>query len=511
MRRIAFPIAILLAGVLAVSAACRLASKPAPAGAAEADSIRTIRIFYTNDEEGYLEPRSDATRTFGGTANLMAALRRRGYSPNSDKALLLSGGDMWTGPAISSWFRGVPAVQVANAMGYDAAAIGNHEFDFGLETMRANSTAAGFPFLSANTVSVRTGKPPDFARPYLIRKVSGVRVAIIGLTTANTARIVVPKNVEGLIFTGYAEALRRSVAQARAEGAELVVVIAHVCPTELRTLIPVASELSIPLLGGGHCHSDLPVNFEQNDVRVIGAEPHWQGFVQADVTFDTAAGKVLKTEAELVAVEYPLGASPFEPDPAVEAIVAEWSAKANKALGEVIGYSQTGIERDWPLFNLFVDAWLWSYPKADIAISNFGGFREAIHPGEITRADIITSWPFENVLIDVELTGKQVADNLLCCGGAVAGFTYRRAGGRLIAKLKDGRDLDPGATYRVLVNSFMYAGGDNYLFAKQNPDGYDTGIHDRDPVIQWIISRQTSRERPVETLIDRAPRGPYTR
>ena len=508
MNRIVRPAAIFLVAVLAVSAACRPAAKTSPAAAVKPDSVRTIAIFYTSDEEGYLEQRSDKEKTYGGAANVLAALRQRGYSPDGDKALLLSGGDIWTGPAISSWFRGVSTIQVTNAMGYDAAAVGNHEFDFGQDTLRANAAAARFPFLSANTVVAQTGKAPDFARPYVIREVNGVRVAIIGLTTLETPRIVVPKNIQGLAFTDYAEALRRAVPRARAEGAELPIVIAHVCPSELSALIPVASELSIPLLAGGHCHSDSLVNFERDGVRIIGAGAHWQAFVRADITFNVGTGKVLNTRAELVPVEHVPGAGPFTPDAGIEAIVGEWSKKVSEALGEVIGYSQTGIERGWPLFNLFVDAWLWSHPEADIAISNFGGFREAIHPGEITRADIVACWPFENDLVEVELTGQQVADNLLCCGGAVAGLTYRQSGGRVIASLKDGRDLDPRATYHVLVNSFIYAGGDNYLFPKQNPGGHSTGVHDRDPVIQWILAQRTSRERPLETLVDKTPRGP---
>jgi len=507
MRKVDRLIAIMLFAALTILAACRPDAKSSIASSNEKNPIRTITIFYTNDEEGYLEPVSDRSTTYGGAANVMAALRRRGYRPDSDSSLLLSGGDMWTGPAISSWFQGGPVVQVANAMGYNAAALGNHEFDFGQDTIRKNEAAADFPFLSANAVVTGTGKPPDFCTPYIIREVNGVRVAIIGLTTRQTSSIVVQKYVAGLAFTDYVEALRRTVPQARADGAQLMIVIAHVCPDQLRTLIPVASELSIPLLAGGHCHSQVE-NYEEKGVRIIGTGAHWRSFAQIDITFDTNSGKVLKTRADLVPIEYPVGKDPYTPDKEVQAIVAEWSAKVGKELGEVIGYTRTGIRKDWPLFNLLVDAWLWVYPQADIAISNFGGYREALPPGDITRADIVATWPFENTIIDVELSGKQVADNLLCCGGAVSGLTYSRSGGRITAKLKDGSDLDPKATYRVLVNSFMYTGGNGYRFSAQNPDGYDTGIQYRDPVIKWLFSQHTSRQRPLETLLDSTPRGP---
>ncbi len=505
MRKPANHIIAFFIATLTALTACLPTTQPSPA--LSTDTIRTITIFTTSDEHGYLEPINDRSNTYGGTANLLTALRQRGYDPDGDDALLLSSGDMWTGPAISSWFKGASAVQVANKMGYDAAAIGNHDFDFGQEVLRANESAADFPFLTANVTLADTGELPDFAQPYVIHEVSGVQVGIVGLTAFETPHIVMPSAVEGLAFSDYASALRHIVPQVRDEGAELVIVLAHACPYELRALAPVAAELAIPLLAGGHCHTSE--NTERDGVRFVGPGEHWQAFAQVDIAFDTATGQVVSTEAELVPVEYATAdGNPFTPDAGIEAVVAEWEAPIDEALGEVIGYTETGIEVGWPMYSMLVDAWLWYYPRADIAISNFGGYREAIPPGEITRADIVATWPFENVLVDVELTGKQVADNLLCCRGAVAGLTYHRAGANIIADLDDGSGLDPETTYHVLVNNFIYAGGDDYLFSVHNPDGYDTGIQWRDPVIEWIIAQETSPERPLETLLDATERGP---
>jgi len=470
------------------------------------DDIRTITIFYTSDEHGYLEPIEKGSNTLGGAANLLALLRQRGYDPDGDDALLLSGGDMWTGPAISTWFQGASAVQVFNQMGYDAAAVGNHDFDFGQEVLLTNGDAADFPFLTANVTLVDTGDPPGFAQPYVIREVNGVQVAIIGLTTTRTPHIVMPAYVEGLSFGEYADGLRSVVPQARAEGAELVVVVAHACPSALRALAPVAAELSIPFIGGGHCHT--LENIEQSGVRIIGPGAHWQAFAQVDITFDTATSEVVSTQAELVPVEYVTGTgNPVTPDAGIESLVTEWKAQIDEALGEVIGYTESGVALDWPLYNLVVDAWLWYYPEADLAISNLGGYRETIPPGEITRADVVAVLPFENTLVDVELTGQQVMDNLRCCGGAVAGFAYHRAGARIMTELDDGSPLDPEATYHVLVNNFIYAGGDDYLFVMHDSDAYDTGIHWREPVIEWILAQETSPEHPLETFLDDTQRG----
>ncbi len=472
------------------------------------ETIRTITIFYTSDEHGYLEPTRDLSNTYGGAANLLSTLRERGYDPDSDDTLLISGGDMWTGPAVSTWFQGTSAVQVFNALGYDAAAIGNHDFDFGREVLRTNADAAEFPFLTANVTLTDSRDAPEFAQPYVIREVNGVQVAIVGLTSRRTPSIVMPTAIEGLAFGSYTDALRRVVPQARAEGAKLVIVTAHVCARELRALTRTAAELDIPLLAGGHCHTTD--NIKINGVRVVAPGAHWHTFARIDIAFDTTSGQVTSTRAELVPVKYTTATgNPVTPDAGIKAIVAEWDTQIDIVLGEVIGYTETGIKRDgWPMYNLLVDAWLWYYPKADIAISNFGGYREDFPPGEITRADIVATWPFENVLVDVELTGQQVIDNLRCCGGAVAGLSYHWDGTGIVTELADGSPLDPDATYHVLVSNFMYYGGDDYAFSEQDPDGYETGIHWRDPAIEWIIAQESSPERPLETLLDNIARGP---
>jgi 5'-nucleotidase/UDP-sugar diphosphatase len=469
-------------------------------------STRTVTIFFTSDEHGYLQPQIERSKSSGGAANLMTVMRGEGYDPQSNRSILISSGDMWAGQAVSSWFEGTPAVEVANAMGYDAAAIGNHEFDWGEERLLANEKAADFPFLSANIVETASGKAPPFARPYVLKEVGGVKTAIIGLTKVDTPSMVLPSNIAGLQFTDYEKALRETAPLARSQGAELVIVAAHVCPDELRELAPVAAELSIPLLAGAHCHS--MENYEQGGVRIISAGAYMKAFARVDITLHAGSGKATQTTAKLFPVEYFLNQDPIIPDAEIDKIVSGWSEKRDKELGQVIGYSESGVEKGWPLYNLLVDSWLWAYPDADIAINNFGGYRDRIPAGDIRASDIFAIWPFSNDLVELNLTGRQIMDNLDCCGGAVAGMTYAKSDKLLTVRLKSGEPLDPEAAYRVIVNSFMYGGGDGYLFSRQNPRGREIGVNFRDPAIRWILSRKTSREHPLEKLLDAAPRGP---
>ena len=120
-----------------------------------ADVQRRLTVFYTNDEHGWMEG-MEAGR---GAANLLGLWREAGYE-ESGPYLVVSGGDMWTGPAISTWFEGESMAEVLNAMDYSAAAVGNHEFDFGLEALRARAFESEFPFLSAN-VRNEEGQTPQ--------------------------------------------------------------------------------------------------------------------------------------------------------------------------------------------------------------------------------------------------------------------------------------------------------------------------------------------------------------
>jgi 2',3'-cyclic-nucleotide 2'-phosphodiesterase (5'-nucleotidase family) len=216
------------------------------------------------------------------------------------------------------------------------------------------------------------------------------------------------------------------------------------------------------------------------------------------ITYNTATDEIEALEPELIDVVY-TGENPVTPDEAISEIVDRWQIAVDEQLSEEIGYTDVAIEqRSAAQANLITDAWLWAYPAADIAITNTGGMRQTLDAGVLTWGDIVGVLPFDNQLIAVELTGQQVIDNLRCCGGAIAGITYMD--GSFV--LNDGSALQADEIYTVLVNDFMYYGGDGYLFESQNPDGYNTNIHWRQPVIDYILSLETSEENPLSNHLD---------
>lgn len=452
--------------------------------------IRRLTVLYTNDEHGWIEGMNDGQ----GAAELVDVWRREhGYTADGP-FLVLSGGDLWTGPAISTWFEGDSTTEVLNAMGYDAAAVGNHEFDFGLDVLRARAFEAHFPLLSANIRNRDDGRVPEEygIQPYVVVTVNGIRVGLVGLTTRSTPRSTNPINVRTFDFIDYETALREVVPQARDAGAEMILVPAHICRDEALTLAQAVRDLDIQLIGGGHCNELFSTKV--GDIVVLEGGFHFTSYAYADFEFDTGADVV-------VAVTHGTGRnSGGAAVRDVDAVVNRWRERAEEELELVIGYSERGIARRSPeMLDLVTYSWLAAFPNADVALTNLGGFRAALPAGDITLGDVIGMLPFNNVIVEVTVNGSQLEQVLNHADNAVAGA--RRAGGRWV--LDDGSRLDPNATYVLLVNDFMFAGGDGYdMLERYDPAGYNTAVDWRQPVIDWVRAQESGRGRPLDAALE---------
>jgi len=465
--------------------------EPAPKELPAADeSVRRLTILYTNDEHGWMEESDDT----GGAAGLLGLWREKEGYTEDGPFLILSGGDMWTGPAISTWFDGESMADVMNVMGYHAAAIGNHEFDFGLDGLAERAAQSEFPFLSANIRYKATGDTPENVIPYVVEEAGGMNVGLIGLTTLRTPLTTNPENVADFDFVSYAQALEEVVPRVKADGAQLLIIVGHICYDEMRDLTPLAAELGIAVIGGGHCNER--VSRVIDGVALIEGGAYMAAYAKVDIAYDIATDIVMSVEPS---THNNRGGTP---DLAVAAVVDQWQGRTDEALAFVIGYVEQEIgRRSDALYNMVTDAWLAAYPNADVALTNRGGFRQPIPAGEITLATIVGVLPFNNVLVDVELTGAQLIENIECCNPVLSGMT---AIGDY--SLSDGKSVNPDATYHVLVNDFMYAGGDDFTFKQHDPKAYNTGIDWRQPVIDWVTQLKTSPGHPLDPYLDPAPR-----
>lgn len=447
------------------------------------ESAKQITILYTSDEHGWME----ATDQSGGAAGMMGLWRdTEGFSEDST-FLVLSAGDNWTGPAISTWFRGESMTEVMNAMDYDAVAIGNHEFDFKVEGLGERISQAQFTFLAANIREKGSGNVPEFATPYLIKDINTVRVGIIGLAYISTPMTTYPTHVANYEFVPYEEALNHVIPEVRTRGAELLMVLGHITAKEMRSLAPTAHQLGISLIFGGHSHD--VVNETVNDVALLQAGAYMEYYGKVSILFDTEADTIVSLTTAVVKNQ---GGTP---DETVAGTVAKWRTRMDTELAETIGYASVTIDRySSALANMITDSWLEAISSADVSLTNQSGIRQSIPAGEITLATIVGVLPFENFILQLDLTGDQLIE---CARGLVMGGMTTVDGYRLM----DGTPIHPDSAYEVVTTDYLYS-RDDFQFRQYDPEPFETGIHFRQPVIDWIRSLNTSSSNPLDRYLD---------
>ena len=456
------------------------------------NSTHNIIILYTNDEHGWIE-KSDYT---DGAANMMGLWSEDEGYDGDDRYLILSGGDNWTGPAISTWFEGESTVDVMNAMEYDASTIGNHEFDFKIDGLYDRIEQADFPYLSANIREKSSGEIPDFATTHIIKDIDGVVVGIIGLTTTTTPYSTFPDHVADYDFIDYATALEYIVPKVIEDGAELLIVTGHICYPEIIALAPTLVELGIFVIGGGHCHNDLVGEFV-NGVAVIKTNAFMQSYVKVEINYDKVEKEVVNMEASVHLNE---GGNP---DQSVSDVVSYWRTQTDSELSEVIGYTDSEIVRESStMYNMVVDSWLAQYATADIAMTNAGGIRQSIPAGDITEEVIVGVLPFQNFIIELQLTGAEVINCTDYADMIFGGMTT--IGGYF---LSDGTEIDNSTTYSVLTTDYLYAWNDyRFPFSQYDPSPYYTYMNYHQPTIDWITSLNTSASNPLDNYLDNIAR-----
>lgn len=449
--------------------------------------IRELTVLYTNDEHGWMAGREDDS----GAANLMGLWREKEGYVEGGPFLILSGGDHWTGPAISTWFEGESMVEVMNTMEYDATAIGNHEFDFGLDNLEQRIREANFPYLGANIQWTATQTlPSDLGiLATTLVQVNDLSVGIIGLSTIDTSNTTNPINIADLSFLEYEPVLRESVAELELMETDLIFVVAHVCMVELRPLAAAVSDLNISLMGGGHCNELVAEKI--GETVLLESDGHFRSYARAHFKYDLTSASLI--DSSFATVRNEAGAV----DEPLARVVEKWQRATAEELSAAVGFMSRGyLANDDRLQRAVVESWLQIDSAAEIAINNRNALRSPLPGGEITLADVVGLLPFENTLYAVELTGSEIF-RVLGEGQSpfVAGLV-RTENDWMLAST--GRLVDADQIYRVLINSFMYEGGAGYdAIAEFDEQGFDTEIHYRQPLVDWLMEQDSSASRPI--------------
>jgi 2',3'-cyclic-nucleotide 2'-phosphodiesterase (5'-nucleotidase family) len=439
-----------------------------------------LTVLHVNDLHGYVLPRKDKSiddqALIGGAAYLARMIQDQ-TAKNPEGTLLLSAGDMFQGTPVSNVFRGQPVIDLMNLLQFDAMALGNHDFDWGQDILKSLSFSATFPFLSAN-IRDRQGLLPTGIGAYTLAMRKNLKIAIVGVTTPDTAYTTKPTHVRGLTFLDPVEMLPGVLAEVRDKGAALVIVLSHLGFDADQDLAQKVA--GIDVIVGGHSHTAVvdPVAVGQTIIVQAGCYGTYLGVLQLRIEPET--GRIMEYTGKNELKTVFAGAGDAKDD-RIDSLINKYNDQIKAEFGRVVGETSVDLVRrrygESNIGNLICDA-LRESINAEIAFQNGGGIRTDIATGKITMEQLFTLLPFDNISIAMDLTGRQILEVLEQSGTLqheilqVSGMTVtydltRPPGARIVSATVGGKPLDAGAKYRVATNDFLAAGGDKFLIFKE--------------------------------------------
>jgi 2',3'-cyclic-nucleotide 2'-phosphodiesterase (5'-nucleotidase family) len=411
--------------------------------------------------------------------------RLRAKAPG--RTLLVDAGDAWQGTYISNENKGQAVTQVMSLLGYDAQAVGNHDFDWGQDVLRQRTQEASFPFLCANCADA-AGAVPPYLKPYVVKDLGLVKVALIGLILPGAASIIKDTSIAGMHFLPLAPAVKRYLPEMQRQ-ADLIIALTHVgleplVPEGDRALAAAVPELDV--IVGGHSHTALRAATTVGKTIIVQTGAYTANLGDLELVIDPATKKVTAAptrSTELLPVASIAG--PKSPTvQRIQAIVDDRKAQGKKYTERIVGRLVSALDNpraECGLGNLIADGLLeygrqqgW---KSDVSFYNMAGVRAPLPAGEISYGQLYQVLPFSNVVMNLDLTGKQLRAVFEAASGSagrlhVGGATYayhfeNPAGQRLLGATVGGQPLDDGRTYHVATIDYLYGGGDGHTEFKE--------------------------------------------
>jgi 2',3'-cyclic-nucleotide 2'-phosphodiesterase (5'-nucleotidase family) len=457
--------------VVILFALCAIIKIPGVAFAQPVADVH-ITILHTNDTHGHLLPYSypetyDADSDVGklavrhdiGGAARRGVLVKRIRAEKDHSTLLIDAGDICDGTPFSTEYHGDADIAAMNAIGYDVACPGNHEYNNTLIQVRKMIAEAKFPLVSANSKVKADGKP--LYTPYVIKVIDGVRIAYFGLITYDARSYPAANNA--LIVEQPIETAKRLVPELR-KAADLVVAITHIGVDED---IKLAAEVpGIDLIVGGHSHTLLPrpivvphpLDKTPNSIHgtLIVQDFQWAGTLgRLDlIVHHVSGGKatIERYNGKLLPIT---GGLPDDKD--VATVVDKYwkpiSAKYGKVVGEAAGdFAEKG--QDLAEYNLVADS-IRDQTGVDFEMENLGGVRSELAKGPITFGDLVTLDPFGDTIVTFHATGAQIKTMLISEQPAVSGISYAYDRGHLTSATIGGKPIEDSKIYFGAANSYL--------------------------------------------------------
>ncbi|WP_411704632.1 bifunctional UDP-sugar hydrolase/5'-nucleotidase UshA [Edaphovirga cremea] len=524
---------------IACALAVSLSLLPALANAWEKDKTYDITILHTNDHHGHFWHNDNGEYGLAAQKTLVDEIRQQ-VASQGGSVLLLSGGDINTGVPESDLQDAEPDFRGMTLIGYDAMALGNHEFDNPLSVLRQQEKWAKFPLLSANIYQKSTNT--RLFKPYALFDKQGIKIAVIGLTTDDTIKIGNPENFTDIVFHKPAEEAKVVVEELRKqEKPDIIIAATHMghydngnhgsnAPgdVEMARSLPAGY---LDMIVGGHSQDPVCMASEnkkqvdyvpgtpcapdrQNGTWIVQAH-EWGKYVgRADFQFrngelklvhyqlipvnlkkkvqkaDGTSERVFYTQEIAESSDMLKLLTPFQ-DKGKEQLEVKVGSVDNKLEGDrsKVRFVQTNLSR------VLLAAQM-ERAGADFGVMSGGGVRDSIEPGDITYKDVLKVQPFGNTLVYVDLKGSEVLEylgvvaNMKVDSGAYAQF----ANVSLVADGKNGvsdvkikgEPLQADKTYRMATLNFNATGGDGYPKVDNHPSYVNTGFVDAEVLKQYI-------------------------
>ncbi len=482
---------------------------PAPGG-------RTLRVIATNDFHGAFEPRADSAGVRRGgaahVASVIARARDECAARGNCESVLLDGGDMFQGSVASNRTFGGAVVELYNALGYAAAALGNHEWDWGRDSLRARMRDARYPILGVN-VQFADGRDVPWVPDDTLLTVGALKVGVIGVTTVETPRTTMASNVADLRFPDPAPLVSERARALRAGGADAVVVVAHAgafcrrnagdergCNGEIIRLAQGLTE-RVDAIVAGHTHSMVETHV--NGIPIVQSWSHGRavGVIDIPLGGGDAPVSLRFVRADSVA-----------PHPAVDSLVQRVLSVVAREMAQPIAQIAAPLRRsgrEHALGHLIADAQR-AAGKADFAVMNNGGIRADLGAGQATYGSFFEIHPFGNTLHRLTVRGRDLRAylerlvgretlNAHISGATVVYAPAKPAGARLVSvRMADGRPLRDDAMYTMVLSNFLLSGGDGLGLGAEAVKNESVPGTDLDALIAYVRTQPQPLRVPFE-------------